>query len=211
MIVTTLNVGMLQTSCYVIADRAAGKAAVIDPGGDAGQIVAAAQGYRVRYVINTHAHFDHTMDNGTVLEALAEQQGTVPELIAHAQAAPLLASGGGASLFGFRQTPSPPPDRLVNDGDLLALGAVSLQVLYTPGHSQGSMSLYCASEGIVFVGDVLFRRGVGRADLPGGSWQTLMDSIKTRLFALPDKTVVYPGHGPETTIGEERRGNPYLR
>jgi hydroxyacylglutathione hydrolase len=211
MIVTSLSVGLLQTNCYVIADRAAGESAIIDPGGDAGQIVAAAQGYRVRYVINTHAHFDHTADNGTVLEALAEQQGTVPELIAHPQAAPLLASGGGASLFGFHQAPSPPPDRLVNDGDLLALGTVSLQVLYTPGHSQGSISLYCASENIVFVGDVLFQRSVGRADLQGGDRQTLIDSIRTRLLVLPDEAVVYPGHGPATTIGEERRGNPYLR
>ena len=210
MIVKTLSVGLLETCCYVIADRASGEGAVIDPGGDPEQIVEAAQAFQIRYVINTHAHFDHTMGNKAVIDALAGRQERAPELVAHPQAGLLLAGDGGASLFGLRMTPSPRPDRLVSDGDLLSLGSLSLQVLHTPGHSAGSISLYCASEGIVFVGDVLFRRGVGRADLPGGNWQVLIESIRDRLFTLPDETVVYPGHGPPTTIGEERRSNPYL-
>jgi glyoxylase-like metal-dependent hydrolase (beta-lactamase superfamily II) len=210
MIVKTLTVGLLQTSCYVVADRMGGEVAIIDPGGDVPQIIDASRGFVVRYVINTHAHFDHIAGNGALLTALAEQQEIPPELLMHSRAAPLSETGGGASLFGFQMTPSPPADRLLSDGDVLALGQLSLKVLYTPGHSPGSISLYCASEGVLFVGDVLFRRGVGRADLPGGNWQTLLDSIKTRLFALPDETTVYPGHGPATTIGEERRGNPFL-
>ncbi len=210
MILHTLIVGPLQTSCYLIADRKGGTGAVIDPGGDARQIVQAATACDVRYVINTHAHFDHVAANGEVLRALTERQETPPELVAHPEAVPLLAAGGGASLFGFRISPSPEPDRLLSDGDELELGEVQFTVMHTPGHSPGSISLYCATEGIVFVGDVLFRRGIGRADLHGGSEATLLHSIRERLFALPDDTVVYPGHGPPTTIGEERRGNPYL-
>jgi glyoxylase-like metal-dependent hydrolase (beta-lactamase superfamily II) len=210
MIVKPLSVGPLQIGCYVIGDEKSKEGAIIDPGGDAARILDAANALHVRYVINTHAHFDHTMANGRVLKALRTRQGTAPELIAHSQAAPLLANGGVASLFGFPLTPSPEPDRFVGDGDVLKLGSFTLEVLHTPGHSPGSITLYCAEEGVLFVGDVFFRRGVGRCDLPGGDWDTLVDSIRTRLFALPDDTVVYPGHGPPTTIGEEKRGNPFL-
>jgi glyoxylase-like metal-dependent hydrolase (beta-lactamase superfamily II) len=107
--------------------------------------------------------------------------------------------------------PSPKPDQFVGDGDTLSLGSTTLRIFHTPGHSPGSISLYSAEDSAVFVGDVLFWRGVGRADLPGGSWPTLLESIRSRLFALPDQTRVYPGHGPSTTIGEERGENPYLR
>jgi glyoxylase-like metal-dependent hydrolase (beta-lactamase superfamily II) len=98
----------------------------------------------------------------------------------------------------------------LNDGDTLTVGTCSFQVLHTPGHSLGSISLYGAAEKCVFVGDVLFAQGVGRTDLPGGDWKTLLRSIRERLFALPDDTTVYPGHGPATTIGHERKSNPFL-
>lgn len=210
MVIETLTVGPLQTACYLIADDTSGEGVLIDPGGDARRIVGAADGYAIRYVINTHAHFDHTMANGSVLAALGRRQTLTPELVAHAQAAPLLAAGGGARLFGFQLPPSPEPDRLVDDGDVLTVGGLALKVMHTPGHSPGSISLYCAAESVVFAGDVLFRRGVGRADLEGGNWGTLMETIRERLFTLPDDTIVYPGHGPPTTIGEERRENPFL-
>lgn len=211
MIIKTLSVGPLQTNCYVISDREDGQGAVIDPGGDAAHIADVTSKLDIRHVVNTHSHFDHVSGNRELLRILCERQEKPPELIAHTRAAPLLAMGGGARLFGFPAVRSPKPDRLVSDGDLLVLGSLTLRVLHTPGHSPGSISIYCATEGVLFVGDVLFRRGVGRTDLPGGSWRTLMNTIVERLFALPDDTIVYPGHSPPTTIGEEQRENPFLQ
>ncbi|MBN1641602.1 MAG: MBL fold metallo-hydrolase [Anaerolineae bacterium] len=210
MIVKTLTVGALGTNCYVIGEHVGGVGAIIDPGAEAARILDVARLFTIRYVIDTHAHFDHIMANAATLQGLRETQEAPVELVAHAQAAPLLAAGGGASLFGFAPVSSPAPDRLVDAGDALSLGSAVLHVLHTPGHSPGSISLHCQEAGIVFVGDVLFQRGVGRSDLPGGSWSALQASIRQQLFALPDSTVVYPGHGPATTIGAERRGNPFL-
>jgi hydroxyacylglutathione hydrolase len=210
MFIQTLSVGALQTNCYLIADQEAGEAAILDPGGDAQRVLDAANPFHVRYVINTHAHFDHMAGNKDVLHALRETQEASPELLAHPLAVPLLIAGGGAMLFGFSTIRSPKPDRLLRDGDQLALGTLTLEVLHTPGHSPGSISLYSASGGAIFCGDVLFRRGVGRPDLPGGSWPKLRETIQERLFTLPGDTVVYPGHGPPTTIAEEQRENPFL-
>jgi glyoxylase-like metal-dependent hydrolase (beta-lactamase superfamily II) len=209
-IVTCLNVGQIQTNCYVIADRKDGTGAIVDPGGDAATILQAAQDLDISYVINTHAHFDHTLANGEVLEALEQRQQKTVELVAHPKTLPLLAVDGGAGLFGLSASPSPTPDRLVDDGDLLHLGSMMIEIVHTPGHSPGSISLYCAEAKTVFVGDVLFSRGIGRTDLPGGNWHTLMDSITKRLWTLPEETTVYPGHGPATTIGEEKKHNPFL-
>lgn len=218
MIVKTLIVGLVQTNCYVIADEETGQMAVIDPGGDVERIVSAVQevgarvqGYpSVACVINTHAHFDHVLENGRLLEQLVRLQSAAPELVAHPQAVPLLSIGGGAELFGLRPASSPAPDRLVQDGDVIAVGRCTFQVLHTPGHSPGSISLYSGDEKSVFVGDVLFAQGVGRTDLPGGDWKTLLASIRGRLLELADDTTVYPGHGPVTTIGRERQSNPFL-
>jgi hydroxyacylglutathione hydrolase len=213
MIVETLVVGLIQTNCYVIAEESTREGAIVDPGGDADQILGAVDRLQlqVKYVANTHAHFDHTLANGQVMRGLDERQKTPPSLVTHPAAAPLLTQGGGARWFGIPSMPSPEPDLLVNDGDVLPLGHLSFQVLHTPGHSPGSISLYCAAEKVLFDGDVLFRQGVGRTDLPGGHWNTLLHSIQNRLFVLPDDTVVYSGHGPSTTIGWEKRANPFLR
>jgi hydroxyacylglutathione hydrolase len=213
MIVETLVVGLIQTNCYVIAEESTREGAIVDPGGDADQILGVVDRLQlqVKYVANTHAHFDHTLANGQVMRGLGERQKTPPSLVTHPAAAPLLTQGGGARWFGIPSMPSPEPDLLVNDGDVLPLGHLSFQVLHTPGHSPGSISLYCAAEKVLFDGDVLFRQGVGRTDLPGGHWNTLLHSIQNRLFVLPDDTVVYSGHGSSTTIGWEKRANPFLR
>jgi hydroxyacylglutathione hydrolase len=113
-----------------------------------------------------------------------------------------------SAMFGLSYAVPLPPDRLIEDGDSLDIGTLRFRVLYTPGHSPGSVSL--AGEGVVFSGDILFNGSIGRYDFPGGSYPVLMDSIKTKLLALPDDTVLYPGHGPASTIGEEKRENPYL-
>lgn len=214
LILQTLPVGQLQTNCYLVADATTGEAMVIDPGAESERIYAALGNLlqvkaTVKYVVNTHAHFDHVRANGPLLDKLRSAQEAPFQLVSHVEAVPLLARGGDATLFGFRVVPSPEPDLVVDEGDVLCLGDLEFQVMHTPGHSPGSISLYCAAEDVVFSGDVLFRQGVGRSDLPGGSWTVLQASIRNRLYTLPDATTVYPGHGPATTIGGEKRSNPF--
>lgn len=205
MITRQLVVGLIQTNCYVVVDEATATAAVIDPGGDVEDILAAATEMNadIRYVINTHAHFDHTAGNASLIAA------THAKLALHAADVSLLAQGGGADLFGIFGVTSPKPDVLLKEGDVLQLGETEFQVIHTPGHTPGGMSLYVESSGELFSGDCLFYGGVGRTDLPGGDYDTLMASI-SRLLTLPDETIVYPGHGPTTTIGEEKDNNPFL-
>ncbi len=207
--IETLVVGPLQTNCYLIGDEQTHQGAIIDPGGDAEAILEAARGWQIEYVIDTHAHFDHILGNCAVLHGLRERQDTHPKLAVHPRAVPLLLAGGGARWFGLNPPASPNPDLLVNDGDELRLGKLTIKVLHTPGHSPGSITIYLATQGAAFVGDVLFRDGVGRTDLPGGSWPTLLKSIQA-LFALPDETRLYPGHGPPTTVGREKQFNPFV-
>jgi hydroxyacylglutathione hydrolase len=207
LIIATLPVGLIQTNCYIVGCEETKEGAVIDPGGHPERILAevARHGLTIRYVLDTHAHFDHTDANGAIVEA------TGAPLALHPEDLPLLEAAGGAALFGMHADPSPPPDLELSDGDALEIGTLSFQVLHTPGHTPGHVCFYEPDEGVLFDGDVLFYRGVGRTDLPGGSWQQLLESIQGALFALPDDTVVHSGHGPTTTIGEEKRLNPWLR
>jgi len=207
LIIAALPVGLIQTNCYVVGCEETKEGVVIDPGGHPERILAEVErlGLTIKYVLNTHAHFDHTDANRAIVAA------TGAPLALHPEDRRLLQSSGGAALFGMRADPSPPPDLELHDGDELEVGTLRLQVLHTPGHTPGHVCFYEPSEGVLFDGDVLFYRGVGRTDLPGGSWRQLMSSIQRVLFALPDETVVYSGHGPATTIGEEKRLNPWLR
>jgi glyoxylase-like metal-dependent hydrolase (beta-lactamase superfamily II) len=207
LIVETLPVGLIQTNCYVIGCEETLEGAVIDPGGHPQRILAALdrRGLTIKYILNTHAHFDHTEANGEMVRA------TGAPLAIHPLEVPLLEASGGAALFGLRADPSPPPDLELADGDELELGTLRLQVLHTPGHTPGHVCFYEPEEKVLFDGDVLFRRGVGRADLPGGNWDQLLDSIRRVLFALPDETTVYSGHGGPTTVGEEKTLNPWLQ
>ena len=207
MIITTLPVGLIQTNCYVVGCKETKEGAIIDPGGHPERILAEVerQGLTIRYVLDTHAHFDHTDANGAIVVA------TGATLALHPGDLPLLEASGGATFFGMQAEISPPPDLELADGDELAVGNLHFRVLHTPGHTPGHVCFYEAAEGVLFDGDVLFYRGVGRTDLPGGSWPQLMDSIQRVLFALPDETVVYSGHGQATTIGQEKQLNPWLR
>jgi len=206
MLVTTLSVGPIGTNCYIIGCKETLKGMVIDPGGHPNRILAAVKemGLTVEYVVNTHAHFDHLGANRAVMEA------TGATLVIHPDEVPILKAGSGARWFGFLADPSPEPGLLVQEGDTLQVGQLAFQVMHTPGHSPGHIVLYVASEGVLFDGDVLFRLGIGRSDLPGGNHATLMQSIRQKILTLPDETVVYPGHGPATTVGEEKRFNPWL-
>jgi hydroxyacylglutathione hydrolase len=206
MLVTTLSVGPIQTNCYVVGCEETLEGMVIDPGGHAERILAAAKkmGLTIEYVVNTHAHFDHVAANRALVEA------TGATLVVHPDEVPALKMGGGARWFGFLMDPSPEPGLLVREGDTLQVGQLTFRVMHTPGHSPGHIVLYEADEGVLFDGDVLFQQGIGRSDLPGGSHATLMQSIREKVLTLPDATVVYPGHGPATTVGQEKRFNPWL-
>jgi hydroxyacylglutathione hydrolase len=207
LIVVVLPVGLLETNCYLAACPQSKEGVIIDPGGNPERILAEVErrGLSIRYVLNTHGHFDHTDANGAIVRA------TGAPLAIHAGDRPLLQAAGGAAIFGLPAEAGPPPDLELNDGDELAVGTLCLQVLHTPGHTPGHVCFYEAGAGVLFDGDLLFRRGVGRTDLPGGNWTQLLDSIQRVVFALPDETVVYSGHGPATTVGEEKRLNPWLR
>jgi glyoxylase-like metal-dependent hydrolase (beta-lactamase superfamily II) len=182
------------------------EAIVIDPGGDAPLILDRVKelGLAIKYIVNTHGHIDHIAANRPVKE------GTGAQLAIHQDDAEWLVTDQGAyaRMLGV-SSPGPAADVLLEEGDEIAIGNQRLQVIHTPGHSLGGISL--VGDGVVFCGDTLFSMGVGRVDLPGGSWETLMNTIKTRLFTMPDDTVAYTGHGPETTIGREKQLNPWFR
>lgn len=179
---------------------------MIDPGEEAERILAEINnlGLTIKYILNTHAHFDHILANGPLVNA------TGAPLAIHPLDLPLLRQNGGAGLFGLDASPGPEPDLLLAEGDTLSFGTHTFQVLFTPGHTLGHVSFYEANAGIIFDGDVLFAGGIGRTDLPGGDYETLIASINDKLMVLPDETVVCSGHGPVTTIGRERAGNPWL-
>lgn len=206
MVVKTLAVGPIQTNCYLIGCSKTLEGAVIDPGWDAPRILAEAEahGITIKYVLNTHAHWDHVSANADVVEATGAQ------LAIHPYDLPLLRARGGADVWGIPVEPSPEPDVELTEGQLVRIGQLRLQVLFTPGHTPGHVSFFEADAGVVFDGDVLFKQGIGRTDLPGGDYHALMRSIRDVLMALPPETVVYSGHGPATTIGEERWANPWL-
>jgi len=205
MILTRLVVGPLQVNCYIIADEKTKEAVVIDPGGDAQDIlkIIKDKDLKVKYIVNTHAHFDHVGANKAVKEA------TGAELLVHREDDVLLGNTAGqARMFGMTTPSSPKADRYINDGDVIAAGEVSLKVLHTPGHSSGGICLL--EQGMVFTGDSLFAGSIGRSDLFGGDLMTLINAIKAKLLTLPDATKVFPGHGPASTIGDEKRENPFL-
>ncbi len=205
MLLIRLIVGPLQVNCFILADEKTKEAVVIDPGDDAQAIlkIIKEKDLKVKYVVNTHAHFDHVGANKAIKEA------TGAELLLHEADAPLLAAAANQSRsFGMDPVSSPAADRYVEQGDVLSAGEVSLKVLHTPGHSPGGISLL--ENGMVFTGDALFAGSIGRTDFPGGDLMTLIRSIRTQLMVLPDDTKVFSGHGPATTIGEERRENPFL-
>jgi len=195
MFVKVFSVGMTQTNCYIVGDTQTEEAVIIDPGFDSTSEVKSIlkeierNGFRVKFIINTHGHQDHTSGNKVMKEA------TKAPILIHEYDAPLLRN--------------PPADKTLREGDIIELGEVKLRVLHTPGHSKGSIALLSAD--IVFSGDTLWAGTIGRYDLPGGSLEEIMNSLKNKFLILPDRLKVYPGHGPATTIGEERRSNPFLQ
>jgi hydroxyacylglutathione hydrolase len=206
----TLAVGSLLTNCYVVWCENTGEAVVIDPGfdreGESEKVLSVTRerGLKVKFIVNTHGHHDHTCGNGVVKDAVGAS------VLIHELDADMLSVAGRrmATLFGFHAV-SPVADGFLHDGDLVRFGKVGLRVLHTPGHSPGSVCL--VGEDCVFSGDTLFAGSVGRVDLPGGSGAELARSLQEKLAVLPDRLIVYPGHGPKSTIDVEKRCNPFLQ
>jgi glyoxylase-like metal-dependent hydrolase (beta-lactamase superfamily II) len=201
-----LVVGPLQCNCYIVGDPGTREAIVIDPGDDADRLAEslAAKELTVTAIVATHAHFDHIV----AAERLRALTGAPFYL--HAEDKPLLAwmQESGRLFLGMELPPPPEVDTEAREGDRLQAGSVGLEVVHTPGHSPGSISLI--TNGAVFSGDTLFAGSIGRTDLPGGDTQALLDAVKDKLFRLDGGLVVYPGHGPATTLGAEQETNPFV-
>jgi hydroxyacylglutathione hydrolase len=208
MILEMLTVGPFQENSYIIGDEDSGAGVVVDPGDEAARIALAVEqtDLEVGSIIVTHAHIDHV---GAVA-ALADEYAC--PVLMHAESEPMLMQlPTQAMMMGLKFGKVPAVDRHISDGEVLEVGNLRLRSLYTPGHAPGHLAFYIEDEGVVLSGDALFAGSVGRVDLPGGSMEVLMRSIEERLLTLPDETWVYPGHGPQTSIGNERTSNPFLQ
>ncbi len=208
MFVKQVEVGNMAIFAYLVACKVAKEALFIDPAAETERLLKEAQSreYTIKYIVNTHSHGDHTMGNKRMKEL------TGARIIIHEDDAQGLIQQPLQLIAALGGEPSPPADITVREGDLITIGQTSLKVIHTPGHSPGGMCLY--HKGMVFTGDTLFVGAVGRTDLGGGSWETLVSSIHNKLFTLPDDTIVAPGHNygdaPKSTIGREKVYNPYV-
>ncbi|MFO7784462.1 MAG: MBL fold metallo-hydrolase [Thermodesulfobacteriota bacterium] len=210
MYVQQIKVGFMEVFCYLVACPETKECLVIDPAGDEERVLKGIQekGFSLKRIVNTHGHPDHTCGNARIKELSGAK------IVMHPVDDRMFNSSEGRQMalqMGF--TPSPPADEHVEDGDLISVGRISLEVIHTPGHSPGGICLL--GEGNLFTGDTLFVGAIGRTDLPGASMQQFMESIRGRLLTLPGGTVVWPGHDygmrPSSTIAEEMRSNPWLR
>ncbi len=206
--IVAFTLGPVMTNTYLIADPLTSEAVVIDPADEGEKIVAAARqrGWRIISIWLTHAHFDHIAGAGQV----ADLVDPPPPVALHPEDYPLWRFQGGAPLFGMQIDPGPEPTVDLIHGQILRLGEYVLETRHAPGHTRGHVIFYCASENAAFVGDVIFQGSIGRTDLPGGDYNTLLNSIRSQVLILPDETRLFSGHGPETTVGAERRHNPFL-
>ena len=200
--------GPVQTNSFLIADPQTGEAVVIDPAWDGQRIVAEAKrrGWRIGSIWLTHGHFDHLGGAADV----ADQTDPPPPVALHPEDYTLWRAQGGAPLFGMHIDPGPEPTIDLAHGQILRVGSNQLEVRHAPGHTRGHVIFYCPEEQVAFVGDVIFDGSIGRTDLPGGDYDTLIASIESQILTLPDDTRLLAGHGDETTVSRERLTNPFL-
>ena len=205
--ITGLVVGPIESNCYVIWDKTTLKGAIIDPGGNPSEIKAAvnAAGCDVGWILLTHGHFDHVFYAGEIAELYGAKAAIHPADIT------LIGDSMGIAemYYNMAEYTAIYPDTLLSDGDEIALGETTIRVIHTPGHSRGGVCFH--ADGVVFTGDTIFAGSIGRTDFEGGSMQDLTSSIRNKLYVLDDSTVLYPGHGQETTIGVEKRTNPFIQ
>ena len=200
-----LIVGPLETNCYLVYSQDSLECTVVDPGAEADRIfqLIAQKNLKPKLILNTHGHVDHIGANKDIKEKF-----NIP-LYIHSADGPMLENVQQSEMAIFLGAmDSPSPDHFLNDGDKIKIGKSFLQVIHTPGHSPGSVSFL--SDGFLLSGDTLFFGGVGRTDLPGGSWKEMESSIKNKILTMPDEMKVLPGHGPFTTVGQEKRANPFI-
>lgn len=205
MILNKITAGPLEVNCYIIGCEATGAGAVIDPGDEAPAILEHIMQQRidVKLILLTHGHVDHLAH----LSRIKKELGA--EFLMHQEDVFLLKGlFAQALMFGLPNPGNPKPDRFVSDGDEIPLGRLKIKVLHTPGHSPGSVTYFVDNK--LFVGDLIFAGSIGRTDLPGGDYQKLIRSVESKIFTLPDDTIIYPGHGPETTVGQEKATNPFF-
>jgi len=207
MIQKGLIVGLLEVNCYILGDEDTREAVVIDPGGDENEILEVLNynKFQLKLIIDTHGHFDHVDANQPLKEA------TGAKIAIHELDAPALSRPSQEALFftGNRLRTSE-ADILLKEGDFLSFGKYRLQVLHTPGHTPGSISLVLENHTYVYVGDLLFAGSIGRTDFPGGDYNSLINAVRTKIFPLGDNYTVFPGHGPVTTVAQERKYNPFF-
>ena len=207
--IACLVLGPAQTNAYLVADDSAGTAVAIDPAWDGARLAAEAahRGWRISDIWLTHAHFDHF---GGAAELSDHAAAPLPVAL-HPEDYPMWKALGGAPWFGLSDfDPGPEPTVELSDGMVLRVGRFRVEVRHAPGHTPGHVLFVMSEANLAFCGDVIFDGGVGRVDLPGGDWQTLLRSIQRQVLSLPDETTLYPGHGGTTTVGRERATNPFL-
>lgn len=205
MLIKTFPLGPMESNAYILADENTRRAAIIDPGMGSEHLLEALEEDRLRldYVLNTHGHFDHVYCDGYFTSK------TGARLLIHEADVPLLQRMPEyARHYGFSVADPPQPDGFLRDGDIIPIGDLAVRVYHTPGHSPGGVCFHVGEA--LFSGDSLMAGSIGRTDIPGGSTPELIASIRAKLLALPDATVVYTGHGPQTTIADERAYNPFL-
>jgi glyoxylase-like metal-dependent hydrolase (beta-lactamase superfamily II) len=207
-IINTYALGQMGNNSYLFGDPDNKEAVLIDPSFEVSSILPelAEEGWTLKYILLTHAHFDHTYGIYELMKAMQ----TLPPIGLHPGDANLYNGGGLGELMGLHRDALPAPALHLAEGEVVQIGRYALEVIHCPGHTPGHVFFYSKDADTAFVGDIIFQQGIGRTDLPGGNGRLLLENISKKILALPDETALLPGHGPATSVGEERWGNPFL-